>query len=171
MAEKVTKAEVDALLSYDPASGVLRWRVDLLWGENGDHVRIKAGTVAGRIISTGHRVICINRKDYLAHHIVWMIMNGEWPSRLDHRNRKPDDNRWDNLRKATQKQNTWNRSRPKNNTSGQMGVCFLKSRDKFRSSIEVDGRKIYLGEHDSYEEAKSVRLAAEAKYFGEFAPT
>lgn len=91
-------------------------------------------------------------------------------SGYDHKNRNELDNRKNNLRKATQKENSRNRSLAKNNTSNFIGVYFHKKAQKWWTSIEVDGVRIYLGLFADKQDAIRVRLQAEAKYFGEFAP-
>jgi hypothetical protein len=45
---------------------------------------------------------------------------------VDHINTKSFDNRLENLRVVTQKVNTQNKTKPKNNTSGNMGVSKRK---------------------------------------------
>lgn len=88
----------------------------------------------------------------------------------DHVNRNPLDNRRKNLRKATQKENTRNKSKQKNNISGITGVGYMKKLDKWRARITVDDKSIYLGLFENKEDAICTRLKAEKEYFGEFAP-
>lgn len=88
----------------------------------------------------------------------------------DHENRNELDNRKSNLRKATQKENSRNRSIAKNNTSGFIGVYFSQKAGKWWAMIEVDGNKLYLGLFVNKKDAIRARLQAEAKYFKEFAP-
>lgn len=88
----------------------------------------------------------------------------------DHIDRNPLNNRRSNLRKATQAENTRNRSKPKNNTSNVIGVGWMKKINKWRARITVDEQNIYLGVFDNKIDAIRERLIAEKKYFGEFAP-
>lgn len=87
---------------------------------------------------------------------------------VDHKNRKKYDNRRCNLRQATRAENNINHGLNKANTSGYVGVSYMKQRNKYRAYITVNGKQISLGLHDSPEEAYQVRLEAERKYFGEF---
>lgn len=54
-----------------------------------------------------------------------------------------------------------------NNTSGRSGVSWNEKLGKWRARITHQGIEIYLGVYSSFEEACSVREAAELQYFGE----
>lgn len=88
----------------------------------------------------------------------------------DHIDRNPLNNRKENLRKATKSENARNCRRPKNNTSGIIGVSWAKKDKKWRSYITVDNKMISLGYFDNKIDAIISRLNAELKYFQEFAP-
>lgn len=92
---------------------------------------------------------------------------------VDHINRKRNDNRKENLRKATEKENARNRGLQSNNTSGFTGV-FKKINSKsisWYAYIKVNGKNIHLGSFKTIEEAIKTRLEAELKYFGkDYAP-
>jgi hypothetical protein len=49
------------------------------------------------------------------------------------------------------------------------GVCYEKSRHKYKAYIEFGGRSINLGRFDTAEEAQAAYKAAARTYFGEFA--
>ena len=76
---------------------------------------------------------------------------------IDHINRNKRDNTKINLRHVTRSVNKMNVE--------YKGVCWDKSRSKWMAYIQVNGDSKYLGRFDTFEEAKSVRLAAEEKYF------
>ena len=78
------------------------------------------------------------------------------------------DNRKSNLRITTQKNNTKNRVRPSNNTSGKVGVSWNKRNNKWSAYIGVDGKQINLGMFNDIQNAIDARIAAEKKYFKEF---
>lgn len=89
----------------------------------------------------------------------------------DHKNRNPLDNRKENLRYATAQENSRNRTKQNNNTSGFVGVSWHKQSNKWRSRIKINGCDIHLGSFINKRDAIITRLNAEAKYFGiEFAP-
>ena len=86
---------------------------------------------------------------------------------VDHINGDGLDDRQSNLRVCTNKQNIRNSKIRSDNSSGYKGV--VKIRNKWRASITVDGKTIYLGLYDSPEEAHSSYCEAAERYFGEFA--
>jgi hypothetical protein len=90
---------------------------------------------------------------------------------LDHINSDRLDNRRENLRFCTPKENSRNKSKQKTRkTSSRFkGVCWDKSRGKWISKIKVDRRAIQLGRFDGEEQAAFVYDEAAKKYFGEFA--
>lgn len=88
----------------------------------------------------------------------------------DHANKDPLDNRKENLRKATPKENNRNRGKRNDNKSGVTGVWFDKKLSKWRAYIRIDGKLLTLGYFINKDEAIRVRLQAEKEYFKEFAP-
>lgn len=70
---------------------------------------------------------------------------------IDHLNGDTLDNRKENLRACTNSQNTKNRGKQKNNTSGYKGVFAWGNR--WRAKIQSDGVVIHLGAFDIKEDA------------------
>lgn len=97
------------------------------------------------------------------------LMNPKDNEEVDHINRKPYDNRKSNLRICNRAKNAMNRSKPKNNKSGVIGVFWKKN--KWYAQIRVNRKTIHLGCFENFEDAVKVRKEAEKKYFGEFAPS
>ena len=60
--------------------------------------------------------------------------------------------------------------RVRKNISGITGVRLDKRRNKWRASITLNQKFIWLGEYADKDDAIKARLLAEAKYFGDFAP-
>lgn len=81
---------------------------------------------------------------------------------VDHINRNPLDNRRCNLRICTQFENNQNQ---KSNTSGKVGVSYIKTENKWLAFIKVNGKQIRLGRFKNYNDAVNARLQAEKKYF------
>lgn len=94
------------------------------------------------------------------------IMPGE---EVDHRDLNPLNNRRENLRLATHWQNGANQKLRKDNTSGRRGIHQRKDTGKWTAQICVQGKKMYLGQFDTAEEAYGVYCKAAAEKFGEFA--
>lgn len=71
----------------------------------------------------------------------------------DHINLNKRDNRRSNLRSVTNAQNTVNREKQCNNTSGYKGVTWSKAVNKWAAQLHHNGRHLHLGCFDSKEDA------------------
>lgn len=156
-----------AALEYDPETGFFhwKWRDDVMPKVNGR----RAGKRAGRMKPNGYRDICINGVRYYEHRLAWLYMAGRWPAHeVDHRNLKPSDNSWKNLREATPSQNSRNQARKNAGRSGFKGTRQLPS-GRWSSCISVDGRQKYLGTFNTAEQAHARYCEEANNLFGEFA--
>jgi hypothetical protein len=163
----LTAEFVRSILDYDPETGVLTWkcREGMRPGWNGRY----AGKEAGSFNSKGYQQISINGSRYSMHRLAWLIQTGEWPQhQIDHEDGDVFNNRFSNLREATQQENTWNRKTDIRNTSGVKGVSWDKQNQKWQVLITVDRKRIHLGRFDSFEDAVAVRQDAELEHFGDF---
>ena len=88
---------------------------------------------------------------------------------IDHKNRDTTDNRKDNLRICTKKDNRYNSGPNYNNITGYKGVQLRKDTNKYRAVIRVEGKLINLGQFDNPKEAAIAYNEAAKKYFGEYA--
>ncbi len=59
----------------------------------------------GNIKSTGYMRIKIDGIEYLYHHVVWMLCHKKWPVEIDHIDMNKRNNRINNLREVTRKEN------------------------------------------------------------------
>ena len=158
------------LLSYEPETGKMFWRErtpDIYSGTSLEFWNSRwAGSEA--FISTdgrGYKTGSIYNKPHKAHRVVWALYYGEWPyDDVDHINHDKHDNRIENLRVVTHRENTKNRTIPKSNTSGFVGVVWCKGRGKWRAQIMVDGRSISLGRFVNKCDAIRARKTANIKY-------
>lgn len=90
-------------------------------------------------------------KHLQAHHFAWYFVYGNADfEQLDHINQIKTDNRISNLRIATHQLNQQNRS--------FKGYWYDKTRNKYKTSIMVDGRSVHQGYFDTAEEAKKKYL-------------
>lgn len=100
------------------------------------------------------------------------LVLGVEPGRLvDHRNGDGLDNRRENLRLATARQNAGNYRLPATNTSGAKGVTWSRRYGCWMAQIRVRPRTIHLGRFDSVRAAADAYDAAALEHFGEFALT
>lgn len=101
-------------------------------------------------------------------HLARLIMDAPDNMCVDHINHNLKDNRKSNLRIVTTSQNAMNRTLGSNNTSGATGVVWVKSQNKWKAEIKLNGETNYLGEYDNFEDAKRKRKEVEDKLFGEY---
>lgn len=151
---------LNELFLYDAESGDLRWKA-----VPQHFKRAKIGDLVGTIGARGYRVIGIAGFYYLAHRIIWKMATGNEPvDQIDHIDGDRLNNRWANLRSATNGQNRWNTKLGKNNTSGTKGVYWDANRRVWTAS--VNGKRI--GRFKDKQDAINVRMECAAKAHGEF---
>ncbi|MAD95797.1 MAG: hypothetical protein CMB99_00575 [Flavobacteriaceae bacterium] len=164
MSKLPSVTELHELFTLDLTTGRLFWK------EREDNPQFNAkfaGKEAGSVDERGYVRVQIGRGNVcLAHRIIYKMVEGEEPVMLDHINRDKSDNRLTNLRAANNSINKRNQGRTSANSSGCVGVYYVKSRDKWLvRSPKVDGKTRYCGHFDSREEA----IAHRVKLFGESA--
>ena len=144
----LTAERVRDVLTYDPATGVFRWRV----AASG---RVQIGMIAGRTKIDGYRGIKIDGKEYQAHRLAWLYVHGFWPAcHIDHINGIRNDNRLSNLRDVSRSENAQNQYRV-------LGVCL--TRRKFQAQIKIDGKSRYLGRFETAELAHQAYIKAKRR--------
>lgn len=162
---KLTQSLLQEALRYDPCTGHFTW----IKGRTGTAPGRRAGWVA----DSGHICIGIDRRTYKAHRLAWLYMTGAWPvHEIDHKNNVPADNRFANLREATDQQNSHNRRTRCDNVSGLKGVCFRKDKKErpYQALICIGlGKKRSLGFYRTPQEAHAAYAAAARTHHGEFA--
>ena len=75
---------------------------------------------------------------------------------VDHIDGNNTNNHISNLRFASNKENSYNRRKQTNNTSGHKGVSYEKQYNKYRAKISIDGEVKHIGYFDTAEEASHV---------------
>lgn len=86
----------------------------------------------------------------------------QWPEHeIDHRDKNPLNNAFENLRPATHAQNHQNISLRSDNTSGYRGVAWDKQASKWTAYINVEGRKRHLRYFATKEAAVAARFEAQ----------
>jgi len=147
VAEQIDPDQIRLLFDYDPSTGVF---VRL----NTNHHRKHVGTLT----PFGHRQIRVDGVLTMAHRMAWAYVYGEWPpTNLDHINGKPDDNRIENLRLATPKQNQENVKLRTDNSSGVRGVNWNARMKQWAVRVQHHKERIFIGYFRTLEDA---RLAA-----------
>lgn len=105
---------------------------------------------------------------YVAIHQIILMAKGKV---VDHINGNKLDNRSSNLRLCTTKENSRNRKKNSDNTSGYKGVTFHKPTKKWQSQLKYKGKTIYLGLFFNKEDAAKAYDKAAKLCFGKFANT
>jgi hypothetical protein len=165
------------LLHYEPHTGKLFWRWRSLcqfadvrnfhrWNKR--YAGEEAFTATHK---NGAKHGAIDWQPYVAHRVIWKLMTGQEPGvMVDHEDRNRSNNCWNNLRNVECFQNSINRSKHKNNTSGYPGVYFSKRQNRWKAQIALRNSRVHLGTFKKKSDAISARLVAEKKYHGEFSP-
>jgi len=127
----------------------------------------KINKIKWHLSNTGYAITSLpeRKSKFLHNFILNRIPNKQ--NCVDHINRNRLDNRKNNLRIVTPQNNSINKGKQSNNTSGHVGVSFDKSRNKYAPHIKLHRKKIFLGRYDTIEEAIEIRKNAELQYFGE----
>lgn len=149
----LTQARLKELLHYDPETGIFTYKLRFAH-------RIRVGDPVTSTNDNGYLRLCLRYKKYYLHRLAWLYMTGEWPLfQIDHKNTIRADNRWDNLREATNKFNNENRrSAHRTSISGLLGV--RKRKNKFLARIFADGKERHLGAFDTPELAHAAYVDA-----------
>ncbi|EOL9073535.1 HNH endonuclease signature motif containing protein [Cronobacter malonaticus] len=152
------------LFTYDPATGRVFHAKDKRSGRGAIRVVAHAGDYADRYTNAnGYRYASVTsdgkQRRIQTHRVAWILAHGAIPDGLqvDHVNGVRDDNRLCNLRLVTQREN-------QHNLRSARGYCWDSHRGKWKAQIQVDGRNINLGCHDTELDARTAYLAAKRIY-------
>jgi len=114
----------------------------------------------------GYALTSINGKVIRMHRL---LTNCDKNQEVDHINGNTLDNRKNNLRVCSHKENSRNVKIPSHNTTGYKGVSFNKRKNKYRAYIKYNQKQIHLGYFtDKLQAALSYNEKA-IELFGEFA--
>lgn len=142
---------------YEPDTGELFW---VLPTAN----RVKKGDRVGYKSSDGYMYFGFKGKTLKVHRAAYLMYYGYLPEQIDHIDHNRINNKIENLRSSSPKDNSRNHTLQKNNTSGQVGVTWSKSRKKWVAMIWNNSKPIYIGRFINKEDAIKARKEAEVKY-------
>ena len=155
-------AEIDTeflrnYIHYDPESGEFAWK--------GENSKRKAGCTTKQ----GYIRIEIMNVGFLAHRLAWQYVTGSAPkNQIDHIDGNKSNNKFCNLREATNQENQFNVGVKSNNTSGYRGVTFHRGTGKWRAVAAKDRKYYSLGLFFTPEEAAAAYAEFAKKLHGEY---
>lgn len=118
--------------------------------------------------NTGYCQVNFNGIMVRYHVIIWILSTGKdipQGMEIDHINGNKIDNRIENLRLVTNRQNQQNQ---KKHREGQLVGCYFdKSTGKYRAQIKIGGKMIYLGLYKTEQEANEAYKIA-CKYIAKY---
>lgn len=146
----ITKEYLKSILDYNKDTGIFIWVTNM-------RANKVISKIAGSIDSYGAIRIKINKKLYFAHRLAWFYIYDQWPKgQIDHINGVRDDNRIENLRDVTHRENQQNRI--EHRLGNLVGAIYNINTKKWQSQIVVNKKKIYLGQFDTELEAHKAYL-------------
>ncbi|USA40220.1 HNH endonuclease [Pelagerythrobacter marinus] len=167
--------ELRQLLRYEPETGKLFWRErGLEWFQDERSCKSWNSRFANtEALSSPHNAGYLHGNvlsgKQLAHRVIWAIVTGEWPEGdIDHDDGDKSNNRWKNLRPATNAENMQNKKVRRDSSTGLKGVQRHRT-GRFTANITAHGTKYYLGLFASLEEAKAAYDAAAIRLHGKYA--
>lgn len=152
---------ISKVLHYNPDTGDLNWTKDV-------GTRAKEGDLITSTDADGYVCFMFNYVTYKANQVAHFIMTGRVARIVDHKDRDTSNNRWGNLREATDTQNQYNKVKRKG-VSKYKGVKFEKDgRAKpWRALIMEDDKIRYISFKTEIEAAVAHEKSAK-DYHGEF---
>lgn len=134
----------------------LEYRDGKLWWRKAKQGR-QLSVPAGSLNSEGYRRVNLNGKDYQVHRLVWLYHYGEFPEgQLDHIDRNAANNRIDNLRLATNRQNNLNKLQT---IRRELPHNVYRHGNGFRVDVQLNGRRHKSPSMQTVEEAVAWREA------------
>jgi hypothetical protein len=159
------------MLAYDADTGALTWKVrPEKHFQNAVHARAWNNKMAGKpaLASAQPQTRYLNGRidwvAYQAHRVVWKMAYGEDALFIDHINGDRTDNRISNLRSVSSAENAKNKATPSHNTSGHVGVTWLKREQKWFAQVQLAGKCKSLGYYSDIRDAIAARQKANEQY-------
>lgn len=131
---------------------------------------LRNGVPNGTLRKDGYIVCWYNGRLEYAHKLAYILQGLEPPEMVDHANGVRSDNRWVNLRRATNMLNQYNR-RGVSKQGYKKGAYYNKQAKVWYSLIRYDGKREYLGHFPSEDAAHAAYIKRSKEVHGEYACT
>ena len=178
--EELNRRRESRFLTFEEVRRYFEYREDgvLVWKEipqskgrpNNYHL---VGKVASTSTKSGYKKVKIKGVEYPLHKLIWFWHTGEiWSGHvdfvIDHINNDRADNRIENLRKATNSQNGFNK-RTLDINNVKLGTERRVRKDgtvSYQSRLRTKNGNLYLGMFETQQEAHDVWLAKRRELYG-----
>lgn len=149
--------ELNRELRYDPLTGELYWRVP----RRNRKMGLRAGCVKRK-----YRYITIDGVNYLEHRLIWIMVHGSIPlgKEIDHIDRDRYNNRLENLRLVTRRENVLNSGVASSDCSKYPGVTRSNTPGKWVAGLHINSNRVNLGTYTTEEEAYNTYCQAVIEY-------
>jgi hypothetical protein len=152
----LTQEKIKEYLHYNPVSGVFTWIKNKGRAKKGDECSTKD--------KLGYYRIFFDRRGYGLHEIAHLYMTGKFAKgHVDHIDRNPSNNKWENLRDASYVTSGRNKGLSKRNKSNIVGV-YKHTNGKWCATLRVNGISKYFGIYKKKVDAVIARRLGEIKY-------
>lgn len=179
--DKITPEVLRELLAYDPDTGTLQWKPrDAKWFEATEYRTAQgcannwnarwAGAPAFTFVNKylGYHMGLVFGVSFLAHRVIYAIMEGEWPAhQIDHIDGCRTNNRWSNLRPCTRTENA--RNVTAYSASGFLGVHKTSHPGSYTAKVFANGVAHYVGGGRDPEKLARLRDQKAKELHGKFA--
>jgi len=153
----ISKEELETLFVYDEG------KLINLYNRNYNSL---IGKHAASLTNKGYYSVKIKGRSFREHRLIWNMLVGAIPEgmQVDHINGVRNDNRIDNLRLVTSRENSQNqRSATVASKTGVLGVSYYKKYNCYVAQISVNYKKINLGYFDNIDDAYVAYVDAKRK--------
>jgi hypothetical protein len=146
----------------------------LTWKRNAGGGKLAGDPVGVTTAENGNQtcVLYFDKKlrGYSVGQVAWFLYHNQWPMlEVDHIDCNPGNHKAENLRLATRQEQCFNRVAGRKGRPNK-GV-YQTPTGKWVAQMWLDGKVIWLGTHETEEEAALVRMNAAAKAQGAFSNT
>lgn len=159
---QLTQERLKHYLHYEPETGIFTW-LNVNINTPKSKIGMRAGRLLGSIRNTNdnrYLVVNLDHTMYRLHNLAFLYMTGSFPKEtVDHINLDKLDNRWNNLREATVKENSYNRKVQADSTTGVKGLYERKGAWQVRVMVNAKAYTI-LFTFEKYEGAEAAKSEA-----------